>query len=183
MALPPTINDATVTLTFGTAGVYYGYCEIADVMFEFTNADAFTTLTASVVAQEITYAAQEIQDQLDHVYEMPYTGSNEGILLTLRDVNVKLATANIIDRYFQGSVPNDSSSAASRRSWAELILHDIIHGAIHWEYPFGDAVPRGQLPVYQQSSGASITPNPSAGDASAKPIFSMGRSSYRRDVL
>ena len=181
--LPPIIPDASVTLTWGAAGQYYGYCTLLDVEYEFANSEAFTTLTASVVGQEISYAAQEMQDLLDHVYEMPYAGTNDGILLTLRDVNAKLAAANIIDRYFQGSVPNSSSAAAERRSWAELILHDLLSGAIHWEYPFGDAVARGQLPVYQTSSGASVTPSPDSGDESATPVFSMGRSRYRRDMM
>lgn len=183
MALPPVINDASVTLTFGSAGVYYGYCTLDDLAFEFTNTEAYTTLDASAKAQCITQAAQELQDQLNHVYEMPYVGSDEGILLTLRDVNAKLAAANVIDRYFLGSVPNKSEHAAQMRSWAELILHDILHGVIHWETPFGDAVARGQLPLYQQSSGASITPSPSASDGSETPIFSMGRSAYRRDIM
>lgn len=183
MALPPTIVDATVTLTFGTAGRYYGYCTLADVQFEFNNLDAFTTLTANVVGQEITYAAQEMQDQLAHVYAMPYVGVDSGILLTLRDVNAKLATANILDRYFQGSVPNASPAAAERRHWAETILLDVLHGAIHWETPFGDAVQAGQLPVYQTSTGATVTPNAATQDGGDKPIFTIGRSSYRRDVL
>lgn len=182
--LPPTILDATVTLTWGAAGQYYGYCTIADVEYEFANPEAFTTLTASVIGQEISNAAQEMQDLLDHVYEMPYAGTSPNILLTLRDVNAKLATANIIDRYFQGSVPNNSSAAAERRSWAELILHDVLSGAIHWEYPFGDATPRGQMAVYQTSTGATVTPNPSMNNFGAKPIFRIGgRDHYRRDVF
>ena len=182
--LPPTITDPTVTLTWGAAGQYYGYCTIADVQYEFANIEAFTTLTASVIAQEISNAAQEMQDLLDHVYQMPYTGTSANILLTLRDVNAKLATANLIDRYFQGSVPNNSSAAAERRSWAELILHDVLTGAIHWEDPFGDAVARGQLAVYQTSTGATITPNPSMNDLAAKPIFRIGgRDPYRRNVF
>lgn len=183
MALPPTIADGTVTLTFPPAGVYYGYCKIADVLFEFSAIDAYTTLDHTTVAQEITYAAQEIQDQLNYVYLMPYTGADQGILLTLRDVNAKLAAANIMDRYFKGNVPNASPAAAMMRSWAELIVHDLLHGAIHWEFPFGDAIPQGQLPVYQTSRGASVTPNPNSGDASATPIFSIGRTHYRRDVM
>ena len=182
--LPPTITDPTVTLTWGAAGQYYGYCTIADVQYEFANIEAFTTLTASVIAQEISNAAQEMQDLLDHVYQMPYIGTSANILLTLRDVNAKLATANLIDRYFQGSVPNNSSAAAERRSWAELILHDVLTGAIHWEDPFGDAVARGQLAVYQTSTGATITPNPSMNDLAAKPIFRIGgRDPYRRNVF
>ena len=182
--LPPTITDPTVTLTWAAAGQYYGYCTIADVEYEFANIEAFTTLTASVIAQEISNAAQEMQDLLDHVYQMPYIGTSANILLTLRDVNAKLATANLIDRYFQGSVPNNSSAAAERRSWAELILHDVLTGAIHWEDPFGDAVARGQLAVYQTSTGATITPNPSMNDLAATPIFRIGtRDPYRRNVF
>lgn len=182
--LPPTIADGSVTLTFPPSGVYYGYCTIADTKYEFPNlTDTYTTLDNSSIAQEITYAAQEMQDLLDYAYVMPYTGSNTGILLTLRNMNAKLAAANCIDRYFTASVPNKSEKAAELRSWAELMLHDIIHGVTRWEKPFGDATSRGQLPVYQTSSGASITPSPRANDGSEKPIFSIGRSAYRRDVL
>ena len=182
--LPPTITDPTVTLTWAAPGQYYGYCTIADVEYEFANTEAYTTLDASTRGQEITYAAQEMQDLLDHVYEMPYTGTSANILLTLRDVNAKLAAANIIDRYFKASVPNSSSAAAEMRSWAELIIHDVLTGAIHWEYPFGDATPRGQLPVYQTSSGATVTPNPSLNNDGAQPIFRIGtRDPYRRNVF
>lgn len=183
MALPPTITDGTVTLTFGAAEVYYGYCTILDVTFEFPNSEAFTTLDHSTVAQEITYAAQEIQDQLAHAYQMPYAGTDSGILLTLRDINAKLATANIIDRYFQGSTPNHSAVAADRRHWAELMILDVLHGSIRWDAPFGDAIAQSQLAVYNTSTGATVVPNPSMGNEAAKPIFVVGRSSYRRSVL
>ncbi|MGZ3682201.1 MAG: hypothetical protein ACXVDI_26875, partial [Ktedonobacterales bacterium] len=117
-ALPPVIADATVTLSYaGTqagivAGQYYGYCTIADVRYELPNIASYPDLTAttgtppinmngnSLIAQEITHAALELQDTLDHFYQMPYTGTNAVILLTLREMNAKLACARIIDRYF-----------------------------------------------------------------------------------
>lgn len=181
-ALPPTITDGTVTLTWGTAGQYYGYCTVADVNFEFANTEAYTTKSNSVVGQEITNAAMELQDILDYVYQMPYAGTNGGILLTLRNINAQLAAANIIDRYFSASLPTASADAAAKRSQAELILHDLVNGAIHWEPPFGDAVAQGQLPIYQQSALAVISPAPGSSDTAA-PVFVMGRSRYRRDVL
>ncbi len=180
--LPPTITDGTVTLTWGTAGQYYGYCTIADVAFEFANATNYTTMDASVKGQEITNAAMELQNMLDHVYQMPYAGSDAGVLLTLRDINAKLACANIIDRYMQGSVPNLSAHAVARRSWAELILKDLLDGAIHWEPPFADAVARAQLPVYNESTLAQISPTPD-GTVDTEPIFVIGRSAYRSDVM
>lgn len=182
-ALPPVIVDASVTLTWGAAGQYYGYCTIADVEYEFADPDAFMTLTASVRGQEITNAAMEMQETLDYVYRMPYTGANTGILLTLRQMNAKLAFANIMERYFTASAPNASAAALERRMWVSGLLHSLVNGHIRWDDPFGDAVAQGQLPVYQTSSGASITPSPDSGDASAKPIFSIGRSRYRRDVM
>lgn len=182
-ALPPIITDDTVTLTWGAAGQYYGYCTVDDVEYEFANTEAYTTLTASVRGQEITNAAMEIQETLDYVYQMPYTGANEGILLTLRQMNAKLAVANIIDRYFQGSRVAVSPAAEERRGWVAGLLHGLVNGHIRWDDPFGDAVAQGQLPVYQTSSGANITPSPDSGKASAKPVFSMGRSRYRRDMM
>lgn len=183
-ALPPVVIDNTVTLTWGAAHQYYGYCTLLDVNFEFANSEAYTTLTPNVVGQEITNAAMELQELLDYVYVMPYSGSNGGILLTLRNINAQLATANIIDRYFQGSVPNSSVHAGLIRSQAELILHSILTGEIHWDPPFGDAVAQGQLPIYQQSALAVISPGPnSSSDGSTDPVFVMGRSAYRRDVM
>jgi hypothetical protein len=184
MPLPPTINDPSVTLTFGAAGVYYGYCTVADVAYEFPNKASFSTLTNSAIAQEITFAAQEAQVQLDHVYQMPYTGTDAGILLRLRMINAKLATANLIERYFSGSEPDLSPAGTERRSWAELNIMDVINGVEHWEYPFGDATPRAQLTVYQQSAGATITPDPNDIDPNnAYPIFSIGTTRFRSDMM
>jgi hypothetical protein len=182
--LPPTISDGTVTLTFGAAGQYYGYCTIADVGFEFPDKSSFTTLQGnagnSVIAQEITYAAQELQEQLALKYQMPYVGADAGILLRMRELNAKLATSNIIDRYFQADEPNLSPAAAERRSYAELVLTDILDGNIQWASPFGDAVAMAEKPLYPLSAGASIQPDPLFGDQFAQvPIFVMGRTRFR----
>ncbi len=182
----PTITDASVALTFGGAGVYYGYCTIADVLFEFPNSAAFTTLSHSAVAQEITYAANEMQQRLDTVYVMPYTGTDAGILQTLREINAKLATANLIDRYFQGAEPDMSPAAVERRSYAELRILDVVNGIDRWGPEVGsDAVPRGMLPVYQMSTGATIFPDPNSLDPyQANPVFSMGLTRYRHgDIM
>jgi hypothetical protein len=184
MALPPTITDASVTLTFGAAGVYYGYCTIADVDYEFPNKASFATLTNSVVAQAITYAGQELQQLIEHFYQMPYVGSDGGILLTLRQMNAWLATANLIDRYFQGNEPDLSPAGKERRSWAELKVEDLVNGSEQWGPPFGDAVPMVMKPVYDLSTGATISPNP--GDLNpnnASPIFSIGLTRFRSDMM
>ena len=182
---PPTITDGSVTLTFGSAGIYYGYCTVADVAFEFPNKGSFSTLTNSTIAQEITYAAQELQQQLDTVYVMPYVGTNGGILLTLRDMNAKMATANLIDRYFQGMEPDMSPAAAERRSYAELKVVDVIHGLERWGPEVGgDAIARAMNPVYNLATGASIVPNPNDPNLlNANPIFSMSISRYRRSDI
>lgn len=183
-ALPPTITDGNVTMTFGTAHQYYGYCTIVDVTFEFPNAANFNTLTPSVVAQEITYAAQELQSILDAWYQMPYTGSNGPILLQLREMNAKLATANIIDRYFQGAEPDLSPAAAERRGWVESLLLDLKNGQIHWALPQGDAVARGMKVQYQVSAGAQIYPGPTASDPFAQqPFFSMTNTRFTREGI
>jgi hypothetical protein len=184
--LPPTIADASVVLTFGSAGQYYGYCAIADVLFEFPSKDAFRSLDNSVVAQEITYAANELQQLLDRTYEMPYVGTNGAILLSLRQINSWLAVANIIDRYFQGSEPDLSPAAAERRSWAELKIVDVNNGIERWGPEVGgDAVPRGMMPVYQLSRAATVTPDPNSLDPNqANPVFSIGLSRFRRgDIM
>ena len=180
--LPPTITDGSVTLTFGSSGQYYGYCTLADVNFEFPDKSSFTTLTNSVIGQEITYAAQELQEQLTLKYAMPYTGSDGGILLRLREMNAKLCAANIIDRYFQADEPNVSPASAERRSWVELVLTDILNGNIIWTGTgFGDAVAVAETPVYPLAVGATNLPNPLTGDENAAaPMFTLGRFSYRR---
>lgn len=179
--LPPTIADASVTLSFGAAGVYYGYCTITDVQFEFPDRSSFTTLTNSIVGQEITYAAQEVQEQLALVYQMPYAGTDGGILLRLRDLNAKLATANLIARYFQGSEPNLSPAGDARRQWAEMVLKDILDGVIQWSGQFGDALAQSEKVLYPLSAGATVMPSPDSVDPfAATPVFTMGRTHYRR---
>lgn len=185
MPLPPTITDNVTTpaiqLTWAPQYTYYGYCTVADVEYEFPDQSLYTTLTPSVVAQEITNAGQELQNTLANLYQMPYSGSDGGILLTLRNINAKLATANLIDRYFQGSEPNLSPAAAERRSWAELILTDVINGTLQWGTPFGDAVALSEKPVYPLSAGATVLPDPNSLDPNtANPIFSMGRTRFSR---
>lgn len=181
-AAPPTITDASVTLTFGTAGQYYGYCTIADVTFEFPNAASFSTLTNSAVAQEVTYAALELQQMLAQWYVMPYTGTNFNVVNTLREMNAKLAAARLIDRYFSGSEPNLSAAGAALRAFVEVLVVDIENGKLRFEDPWGDATPRAMLPVYDTAQGATIYPNPSIADStSATPIFTISRPNFKRD--
>ena len=181
-ASPPVITDASVTLTFGAAGQYYGYCTIADVKFEFPNAGSFSTLTNSVVGQEITYAALELQKMLDHFYVMPYTGTSFNVTTTLREMNAKLATARIIKRYFSGSEPDFSPEAESMRQEVEMLVTDIENCNLRLEDPWGDATPRAMLPVYDLATGATIYPNPSIADTSAAtPIFTIARPTFKRD--
>lgn len=179
--LPPTISDASVTLTFGSAGVYYGYCALADVKYEFVDLANYGTMSNSVIAQEITKTAQELQNVLARMYQMPYTGSDGGILETLRQVNVDLAVANLIDRFFQGSEGETSTTAALRRSKGELVLADVLNGQIQWQYPFGDATPLAEKPTYPLSAGATIWPDPDTADPlEAAPIFTISRTRYRQ---
>ena len=178
--MPPTINDNNVTLTFGATHVYYGYCTIADVSFEFTNISSYSALTNSVIAQCITYAASELHQLIDPYYAMPYTGTNAIILLELRQINSWLACSVIVDRMMQGAEPDMSPWAEERRSWAELKINAIISGHIRWDTSVGaDATGRAILPQYNPAAGATITPDPSTGDPingdqSAIPLFSVG---------
>lgn len=184
MALPPIISDGSVTLTFGAAGVYYGYCTIADVGFEFPNRTSFTTLSNSVIAQEITYAAQEFQNLIARLYQMPYVGADGGILLTFRNINAKLATANLIDRYFQGSEPNLSPAGAERRAYAEEYISDIINGTLVLSPPIGDAQSLSEAVVYPTASAATITPNPYlSSPAEMTPIFTISRDKFRDNLM
>lgn len=180
MALPPAITDNSVTLTFGAAHTYYGYCTIADVGYEFPDESSFTTLTNSAIAQEITYAAGEMQDQLARVYQMPYVGTDGGVLLTLRNINAKLATANLIARYFTTGEPNLSPAGTERRGFAEALLTDVIDGRIQWGTPFADAVVMGEKPVYPLSAGATVQPDPNGDGTGATPYFTMGAMRFRR---
>lgn len=175
MNLPPTITDASVTLTFGVAGVYYGYATIADVKFEFANSASFSKLDNSTVAQEITYAAQELQEVLATTYQMPYAGSDAGILLTLRNVNAKLAAANIAERYFAATVPNASQMAVELRDWAETMVASIQSGLVQWVAPYGDAVPTAEHPTTPKSALTQGSPNPGQDDSGRDPIFRIGR--------
>ena len=198
-ALPPTISDATVTLSYAgvqsgvVVGQYFGYCSIADLKYELPNIANYGTLLAangtapinmngnSLLAQEISYAALEVQNMLDHYYQMPYSGSNGPILTTLREMNAKLAASRVIDRYMLGAEPGSiSPTAAERRSWVELIVVDLMNGKIRWDAPFGDATPRGMLSVYQLSAGATVQPSPyDLNPLNANPVFTMGAARFR----
>jgi hypothetical protein len=178
--LPPTITDNSVTLTFGAQGQYYGYCTIADVKYEFPNAQSFSSLNNNVVAQAVTYTAQEFQNVIARIYQMPYSGTDGGVLLTLRMINAKLATAYLLDRYFQGSEPDLSQHAAACSSWAEGQIADIINGVTRWNPPFADAVAMGELPTYPLSSGATVFPNQLMDDPNdANPIFTISANKFR----
>lgn len=181
---PPTVLDASVTLTFGPAGQYYGYCTIADVTYEFTNQASYKNLTNSVVAQEISYAAVELQKMLEHYYVMPYVGADFDILTTLREMNAKLAASRIVDRYFMGSEPDMSPWATERRAYVESLVLDVVNGTMQWAAPFGDATPQAMKPTYNLSTGATVYPNPTASDPNAQtPIFTVGRNVFRRDLM
>jgi hypothetical protein len=181
---PPVITDGTVTLTFGPAGQYYGYCTRADVTYEFTNIASYASVTPNAVAQEITYAAIELQKMIEHYYVMPYVGSDFDILTTLREMNAKLAVARLVERFFMGNEPDLSPWAAERRSYVELLVVDIDNGLMRWEYPFGDAVAQPMLATYDLSKGATVYPNPSAADTDAQtPIFTIGRADFRKNLM
>lgn len=190
VAMPPTITETGVTLTWnpanptsGTpaANTYYGYCNVAQVKYLFTpNLTAMATnLTDSVIAESITEAAIELQKQLEHFYVMPYAGSDSVILSTLMELNRKLAFANIYQRYFFSSAPDESPAAEAARQWYDLKITDIVNGAEQWVTPFGDAVAQAMAPVYDLSRGASVIPNPALDPLSATPIFSIGQMRYR----
>lgn len=186
---PPTITDASVKLSFGAAGVYYGYCTLVDVRYEFTNVQSYQTFTANpdgvtAVAEEITYAAVELQKLIERYYVMPYTGTDFNILLQLREMNAKLAAARLVDRYFMGSEPDMSPWAEDRRSFVESLVLDLSNGNLLWYTPFGDATPQGEAPVYLQASGATVYPNPNAVDPAAQaPIFRIGRSPFQPENM
>jgi len=195
VAMPPTITESGVTLTFnpanptsGTpaANTYYGYCTVAQCKYLFTtNLTAMASgLTDSVVAEAITEAAIELQKQLEHFYVMPYAGADSVILSTLMELNRKLAFANLYQRYFAGSAPDESPAAEAARQWYDLKITDIVNGAEQWLTPFGDATAQAMAPVYDLSSGASIMPNPQLPDQNqANPIFSIGATRYRWNDL
>src|SRR5260221_229630 len=94
MPLPPAISDANVTIVDMPASTYYGYCSIAAVRFELPKISEYPDLatvnatSSSIIATYITYAAQEMQDALALYYVMPYVGTDAGVKLTLRDINV-----------------------------------------------------------------------------------------------
>lgn len=181
-ALAPTITDASVTLSFGAAGQYYGYCTLLDVDYEFPDKDSFTTLTNSNIGQAITYASNELQTALERYYQMPYVGTDATILLLLRELNAKLAAANLIDRYFQGAEPDLSTAATRLRQFAELLIVDIQNGKIQWAAPFGDAVLMAERPLYPLAAGATVLPDPNSSDPfAANPRFTMGRTKFNRD--
>lgn len=179
--LPPLITDGTVTLSFSftygstlyATGAYYGYCTIADVKYEDPNIGNRPTWTNSVIGQAIAYGAVELDELIHYAYVMPYGGSDHRILERLRELNAKLALANLYDRSLVGSEPESSPVAARLRTFVHQIVADLLSGAIRWDAPFGDATPQARVPVYDPSTVSSITPDPYADDSSADPIFSI----------
>jgi hypothetical protein len=185
---PPKIVDNSVTLTFAvdgiSSGAYWGYCTLADISYEFVRVASFTTLTNSVIGQEITGAAFELHQLLDHLYVMPYTGSNSGILESLRNMNAWLTVGRIVNRYYSGAEPDLSLWAAERHQWVAGKIEDLRTGIENWDTPFGDAVVQAQKPVYQLSKAAFGYPNPNATDPNAQtPIFTIGRTPFKSDMM
>ena len=198
--LPPKITDATVQISFSpdnvtTTGAYWGYCTVADVLYEFPQKASMVNLTAAPpathpIGQEITLAAFELHKMIEHFYQVPYTGNDAGIYATLRELNAKLATARLIDRGFSGSEPNLSEEGALRRQWVAGKVADIVNGVEHWEAPFGDAVAQAMVPVYDLSRAATVYPNPSSSpigqqtDPDAQtPMFSMSRTPFKQAMM
>lgn len=195
--LPPTITDALVTLTYAgvqpgvSAGQYFGYCTVADVRYEFPDIAEMKDLSTdnatsrSIIAQEITASASEIQEMIDPFYQMPYAGTNGPILLKLRQMNAKLAVANLIEHYFQGSEPNMSPWAAARRAWVELQVTDLKNGVVRWDTPFGDATARALAVVYDPSTallvGGTAVLGPQQDDQASSPIFTISRNRFRQN--
>ena len=190
--LPPTISDATVTLSYAgfipgvAANQYFGYCTVAGLRYEFPNLDSYSDLFPSpagnsILAEEITTTAIQLQDMLDHYYQMPYTGAASVILVTLFKLNAKLAVAKLLDHYAAGEFENASGVSAMLQAEAGAIVQDIREGVIRWDPPFGDATPRPMLPIYDTAQAVSISGStPWAADpASATPIFSIGKSPFR----
>jgi hypothetical protein len=137
-----------------------------------------------VVAQEITYGAQEIQNVLSRLYTMPYTGSDTGILLTFRLLNARLACAMLIERYFQGSEPDLNPYGQERRDWVEAILLDIVNGMLVLSSPLGDANPLAEKPIYPTSAAATITPNPYfSSPLENTPIFRIDINKFRDNLM
>jgi len=188
--LPPKITDATVDLTFDfiwdgatySSGSYFGYCSIADVQYEWASLTGFTTLTSSVIAQEICYAAIELQERLGTAYTMPYSGSHQGILTKMREMNAKLAFARVVNRYYTGNSTsaNHSEAAAEKMEWVNHQGEGILSGHIRWDAPFGDATGTARLPVFSKAAASSASPDPASGDSSANPIFSLTDPGTRR---
>lgn len=198
--LPPTVVDATVTLTYsftdngGTTyatGAYFGYCTVADVRFESPMLDAtsgYSTLQSSVaapngnsaIAQLIAYTAlNDLHHMLNPYYQMPYSGTDQGILQTLRMLNAKLAAARVFDRLLRGVEPGpDPNVAMALRAEAELIVHDIMSGAIDWS-DVTDIVVRARKPALHGGADATSTPATTASDGSQVPIFSMSNGGTR----
>ena len=188
MALPPAITDNAVTLPANPGGfnppnhTYYGYCVVAQAQQEIPG-DLLATMTntnQTAWAQVVTYAAIEVQNQLARFYVMPYTGTDQGILLALSEMNAKMAAAEAINRYYRGAEPQASAMAAALRGYVEALVTDLEDGRIRWQFPFGDAVPNPEMTVYPLAAGATIQPSPFSSDIwAAAPIFSMGTNRYR----
>src|SRR5258706_7670960 len=172
MALPPAISDANVTITWAPASTYYGYCTVADVRFElpkiaeYADVSSIGPTSSTLIATYISYAAQEMQDALALYYVMPYVGTDGGVKLTMRTINVNLAVANLFDHYVGGNLETTSQVAVVRRAYAELLIVDIQLGKTQLATPFGDAVRNPESPTYPRSSLARVKPNPGASDGS-----------------
>lgn len=193
-ALPPTITDVTVTLREAgfipgiSAGEYFGYCNIAGVIYEITNIaelpqiypgpNTTTAVANSRIAQEVYGAAVELQVELDHFYVMPYTGTDNNILSQLYDLNAKLATARILKRLFAGAETTASAAVNVLETWVTEFYQAIAAGKIRWDQPFGDAQPRAMNPVYDLSEAITAAPSsltPGCGLA-ASPMFRISTS-------
>lgn len=187
-ALPPLIADNNVTIKpfswVPAIHQYYGYCTILDVQQEFLDVGNMPTSANSpnFLAQCITDTAIELQNALELVYVMPYTGTNLGITGTLNKINRKLAAAMAIERVFGANQPDATTWGQEQRDYAESCIVGIIDGEEQWSAPFGDAVSQPERAAYPRSALSVYSPSMSDQDGGV-PIFRIGQTRINRDGL
>lgn len=89
------------------------YCKADDILV------GDVTTVSDQVEKHVDMAADEINAAIGHIYVTPVTGAASHAMLTLKTINVKLATG----RYFAAMARGSSSGESEPNVYAQSLIH------------------------------------------------------------
>lgn len=149
-----------------------GYCRAEDVQLIFKNIKAYSTLDITEIKRRVAEAAVEIDRLLENDYLVPISGDAPA-LQVLRLINSRLAAAIIHEVYYREGSSNTTIPGEQWRTYAELMLKDIVDGVI--TFFTAPVRPGGENPQFPPGKGATFNSDDDATANPAKaPLFTRG---------